>query len=170
MTHSPWRHVIKTAAFVAMALGATSSYAQEQSDPEAPQGPVWIATCSNQANPDALTCSMSQTLNVASSGQRLLAVTIQPDAETPSVLLSLPHGLNFANGVGVRTDDGEEERFAFTTADASGTYARVPLTRDFLAAMRAANTLRLNVVGVGGREVNFEVSLAGFSKTYDLLR
>lgn len=170
MTHSFWRNAITGAALVAMASVATATVAQEETEAEAPQGPVWLATCSNQNNPDVLACSMSQTLNVASSGQRLLAVTVQPDAEAPNVLLSLPHGLNFANGVGVRTDDGEEERFAFTTADATGTYARVPLTRDLLSAMRAANTLSLNVVGVGGREVNFEVSLSGFSKTYDLLR
>lgn len=170
MTHSPWLNASIGAVLVAMVSVATISAAQDQTEAEAPQGPVWIASCNNQANPDVLTCSMSQTLNVASSGQRLLAVTVQPDAEVPNVLLSLPHGLNFANGVGVRTDEGEEERFAFTTADATGTYARVPLTDDFLSALRAANTLRLNVVGVGGREVNFEVSLAGFSKTYDLLK
>lgn len=170
MTHTLWRNAFTGAALAAMITMTGTAMAQDEAETETPEGPVWLATCTNQANPDELTCTMSQTLTVSSSGQRLLAVTIQPGGDAPSLLLALPHGLNFGSGVGVRTDDGEEARFDFTTADATNTYARVPLTRDLLSAMRAANTLRLNVVGVGGRAVNFEVSLAGFSKTYDLLK
>lgn len=169
MMQTLWRKALTGTAAVAMMTMALAAAAQEPSESEAPEGPTWLATCNNQTTPDALTCSMSQTLTVAGSGQRLLAVTVQPGGEAPSVLLALPHGLNFGSGVGVRTDDGEEARFDFTTADATNTYARIPLSQTLLSAMRAANTLRLNVVGVGGRAINFEVSLAGFSKTYDLI-
>lgn len=163
MTNIMWRAALSGAAIF---LVAGMALAQE----EETEGPTWLASCSNQVDPETLSCSMTQSLNVASSGQRLLAVTVNPGGENANILLSLPHGLSFASGVGFATDDGAEERFEFTTADATGTYARVPLTGARLYALRAANVLKLNVVGIGGREVNFEVSLAGFSKTYDLLK
>lgn len=165
MTKTPWLTVTTSAMVFAL---MAPSIAQEQTN-TTQEGPTWLAACSNQTDPETLTCTMSQTLTVSESGQRLLSVTVQPSDQEPSILLTMPHGLSFSEGVGFATDDGAEERFDFTTADTAGTYARVPLTGDRLAALRAANTLRLNVIGVGGREVNFEVSLAGFSRTYDLL-
>ena len=168
MIKTTWRSALSGAAILLWT--ASSGMAQEATQEVENEGPVWLATCNNQADPETLMCSMTQRLTVASSGQQLLAVTVQPGGEAPSILLSLPHGLSFSSGVGFATDSGTEERFEFTTADATGTYARVPLTADRLSTLRAANTLRINVVGVAGRDVNFEVSLAGFSKTYDLLK
>lgn len=46
----------------------------------------------------------------------------------------------------------------------------IPLTRDLLWAMRAANTLGLNVVSVADRAVHLEVALSGLSKTYDRIK
>lgn len=158
-----------TASALVMAM-TTSTLGQDGADAAETPSPLWLVSCSNQASPEKLVCSMTQSLTVTGTGQRVLAVTVQTGGDAPSLLLSLPHGLRFRDGVGFALDDGEEARFEFTTSDSSGSFARVPLTDTRLAKMKAASILKLHVVGVGGRDVNVEVSLDGFAQTYELLK
>lgn len=152
---------------VMMAVLLEPAWSQTEETAE-PAGPNWTATCTNQADPDKLACTINQTITVTQTGQRLISMSLQSGQENPSLLISLPHGLRLQSGLGFSVDKGAVELFEFTTSDATGVYARVPLTADRLASLRAGNTIKIGVTGNGGRALNFELSLAGFSATYDL--
>lgn len=132
----------------------------------------WIVTCSNRATPERLSCAMSQVVTVAngSSRQRVISAVIRQQEENPEVLITLPHGLNLLEGVRFAIDEASPQRFDIHAADSNGSYVRIPLTKDRVSNMKKGNILTLGVVARGGRNLNLQLSLDGFTQAYDLMK
>lgn len=131
--------------------------------------PDWIAACSNEVAVNAMRCTVSHTVTVAETGRALVTITLHSDAESQTLHLRLPHGLDLNYGVGVAVDAGAAERFGFTTSDASGVYAAVPFAETLRNSLIAGSVLKIDAVGARGRSINIEVSLEGFSEALSLL-
>lgn len=170
MRRTPGRLLLAMGVVPWVPMIAILSSAQGQTQAQ-PQGatPNWIVNCSNQASPDKLNCTMSQTIQTADTRQRVLAATISGGSGSRILVLALPHGLDLPSGVVLGVDTGKTEKFPINTSDANAAYARIPLSAEILLAMKAGSKINLQATGALGRTINLELSLDGFSKAYDLM-
>ncbi|MEM8540304.1 MAG: invasion associated locus B family protein [Pseudomonadota bacterium] len=159
------------ALFIAASLIALPALAQTQSsEPNNNSGPKWLVNCSNQTDPLALTCSMSQSLLQANTGQRIITATIFKNAQGAySLRLQLPHGLDLKKGVTLAIDNGAATSYTIDTADASGSYTLIPLDNAIIDAMKAGNIGAIGISNISGNNINLEISLNGFSSSFALL-
>ena len=144
-------------------------YANNQTVSE-PRKPVWSVDCNNHTSPDQLTCLMQQTVFAGKTNRRIFSATIRKVRDKHLLILALPHGLNLLEGVKVSIDSGEAKTYPIHTADINGAYANIVLTDDMSDSMRAGNILSLNVMASSANAIELQLSLAGFSAAYDLLR
>lgn len=118
-------------------------------------------------------CAMSQTQVQKDSGQRALALELEPlsGGGVAGGTLSLPFGLALDAGVTLQVDDTPAGRILrFRTCLPAG--CMVPLSFDAaqLTAMRGGATLKVRAVGaLDGAEVLLPVSLQGFGPALDRL-
>lgn len=149
------------------ALAQTQTGAQQQ--PGQANATRWIVSCTNQASPNKLACTMSQTIQLADTGQRIVTATITGNDVNSELVLALPHGLDLPSGVVLGIDDGKTGNFPINTSDANAAYSRVPLSAEILAAMKVGGKVKLRVKGALGRAINLELSLDGFAKAHELM-
>ena len=154
----------------AIAQTATAEKPAEQKTK--PPLPRWIVASSNRATPANLACVMTQTISTTSGNnrRRILLASIRKQSENESIVFTLPHGLNFKNGVGFAIDDEKSVRSDFQSADTNGSYASIPLTAERLKALKSGNLMKVIITGSNGRNINIELTLNGFTQAYDLMK
>jgi Invasion protein B, involved in pathogenesis len=139
----------------------------------APQAPLWLASCSNQAQPDQLQCEFSQSLVLSQGNQRQRVATasfnrVAGKPETNAVFI-LPHGVSLPNPVKVLVDDKEVGTLTWQTCDANGCYASALVDKVWLQAMRAGKKLTAALKARDGSDLAFSFELNGFAKTEAML-
>lgn len=152
------------------AIGALALMNSVGNDAAAQQqaGPAWLVTCDNRENAKQLNCTMVQVLSNAQTAQRVLSARIANEQGGERLYLSLPHGLDLPSGVSLSIDGGPASKVEIKTADANGSYASLKLGSDLVSAMKAGNTLAVDMVAVNGQPTKLELSLAGFNDAYAL--
>lgn len=155
----------------AMLFATTPVHAQSTDQATANAGPAWLVSCSNRANPKALTCTMAQSVFFQKQPrQRIVKANILRHAKGGFIMrLQLPHGLDLTHGVSLTIDEGKPAQHPIRTADANGAYSPIPLDDRMLAAMKAGSILVVGVRGSNGNEINLQMSLAGFSDAFGLM-
>lgn len=136
-----------------------------------PAPPLWLMSCSNQANPEELLCEFSQSLVVAQGNQRLATASFSRVAGqgATEAIMSVPVGVALAEGVAVKVDTREVARLAYDSCDGQGCHATGPVEDGWLQAMRAGNQLTLTVKGRDGADIDLNFQLSGFSKAEAML-
>lgn len=134
-----------------------------------PKLPQWIVNCSNGNTESAFRCQMQQTLFIASTGQRVLAVTIEKQGSAYRATMLLPHGIDLSKSVVWSIDDGEKSQLSVASADQNGSYFGFDLTKAAIEAMSSGNTLRVETKPLSGEELKIELSLSGFAKAFGIL-
>lgn len=115
---------------------------------------------------------MEQTLVVSASGQRLLAMKLvrnPSDRDQIVATLSLPHSILLDVGVTFWVDDGPKSVATISHADAAGSYATFPLDQKLSDALRKGKVFRISAKSLDGEDFVFDLSLDGFSATYDIM-
>ena len=160
-------------AAAALALLATGAHAQEQTQAQQqPEQtlPNWRVICTNNADAGELGCSMSQTVFVENTNQRIVAMELILGDDGPIAVFALPHGLDLQAGVTILFDEAEEgETFPINTADQNGALAQVSVSDELLESMRNGLLMTVQVANTSGQRLNLQMSLVGFSRSYDLL-
>jgi len=131
----------------------------------------WQVACVSQNS--AKRCVMSQQQADPKSGQRVLAMEIVTEKEGITTgTLVLPFGLALEPGVSIKVDEGESpESLRFRTCLPAGCVARLELSEDRLAGMRAGTTLNVTVTPLeSDLPVAFAVSLNGFAAALDRMK
>ncbi len=128
----------------------------------------WAVQCGEDPKTKRKFCRMQQSLRFKKTGQRLLAVVIQPQIIEPkiAILLSLPHGLYLPAGAAFKIDDGKETRMIIETCDVEGCYASGGLSDKQVAAMKKGNKLRVAFMANNKKPINIPVDLSGFTAAY----
>lgn len=134
-----------------------------------PATPKWNVNCNNSADPTRLDCTVSQIILQNGTGPRIIASSIFTSGNTHTMVLSLPHGIDLTSGVDVTVDQGPTQNFLIQTADANGAYSRFTLTPELISAMRTGSILIIDITGATQNAVRMEMSLAGFSTSFDLI-
>ena len=160
-------------AAAALALLANGAHAQEQAEAQQPEQtlPNWRVICNNNADAGELGCSMSQTVFVENTRQRIVAMEMFISDDGPIAVFALPHGLDIPSGVTILFDEAEEgETFPINTANQNGAIAQISLSDEMIESMRGGALLTVQVANTSGQRLNLQMSLVGFSRSYDLLQ
>ena len=114
---------------------------------------------------------MSQTVFVENTNQRIVAMELILDEDSPVAVFALPHGLDLQAGVTILFDEEEEgETFPINTADQNGALAQVSVSDGLLESMRNGLLMTVQVANTSGQRLNLQMSLVGVSRSYDLLK
>jgi invasion protein IalB len=168
-----WQTASAMAALSAMLTAGALAQSDSKADGTAgAKAPAWTVTCSNANAQAKLRCAMQQNLFVAASGQRIMSMTLERDAQDASRVqaqLMLPHGINLADGVAVWVDEGEKKTVPISHADANGAYAVFEFDRALATAFGQGSVFRVATRPLGGQDLIIELDLAGFSAAYAIL-
>lgn len=167
--------LIRTAPLAASLLGAaalaTPAVGQEV---VTETNGAWQVVCSEQ-NRDV--CAMRQ-IGKGAEGNDVLAVTIRAlDGVTadngqpvPAAIdIVTPLGVALRAGVRVRVDGGEERGAPFEVCIQSGCLVRSPMSEDFLNEMKRGSNAAVTVVSTQQGEVTVNISLNGFTKSFNTI-
>lgn len=168
----PRHHLVL--ALVLAGLLATPATAQQV---QAPQGgakparnnePAWATRCLAPERGAVLTCVMEQRL-LNQGGQLVAAVIVRVsgDDPQPELAMQLPLGIDLAQGVRMRIDQGAEEQLAVRTCESSGCYLEIVLPEELLGKLKAGQTLTLELKPMEGEAVRLPFTLAGFTAAYN---
>ena len=149
-------------AFAVYLLGnASISQAQDNS-----QG-AWRVECAGDGK--TLECRAVQQLINRENKQLVAQLTarIVPDSKAPDLTIQLPLGLNLAEPVQLKVDNGPVEKLPVQTCKPAGCLATMPLNDKFLAAMRSGSVLKITMQDSNKRSLTFDVPLLGFGLALD---
>jgi len=143
----------------------TPSGAQDAAAPAPAATPAqgWAVNCSAPAGQADLVCTLTQTLVVKDSGQRVLTAVLMRRDGKYLLNLGLPHGLNLPKGVDLWIDDAKRTNHPILTADQKGSYATVTLDDGWLAALKKGRLLNVGVFAFNGNEIILQLTLDGFT-------
>jgi len=129
----------------------------------------WAVQCGEDSKTGEKFCRMQQSLRFKKTGQRLLAVVIQPQTIEPkiAILLSLPYGLYLPAGTAFKIDDGEENRMVIETCDAEGCYATGGISEKQVEAMKKGKKLLIGFQASSKKPITVPISLTGFTAAFN---
>lgn len=127
----------------------------------------WSVNC-RPRDAGGMSCSMVQNIVVAKTKQRLLTVTIQPQAKAGAyaLVLFLPHGLYLPAGVRLEIDGKNSQKLVIQTCNAKGCYAGGPIAAKILGALKSGGMLKVSFAAANRKVINVPVSLAGFTAAF----
>lgn len=153
-------------ALILLPMLATTGAAQSTEE----EGNVanWLVSCNNQQNQDALSCSISQNIVNRQSNQRIALLQVGRSDGDDVLEVHVPFGVDISKGLRVSVDGTDIARVLYTTANATGLMARIPMSKQVLGAMTAGRLGTLYVQNVQGQPLEIQVKLSGFTKAYGL--
>lgn len=128
---------------------------------------AWRVECTGDGK--TLECRAVQQL-VSQENKQLvvqLSARIAPDTKAPALALQLPLGINLAEPIQIKVDDGTAEKLPVQTCTAAGCFVTLPLKDPLLATMRTGKTLRITVYDATKRAITIELPLLGFGLAFD---
>ncbi len=164
---------LRAALAPALALAVISPLAPAQERPASPAQavPNWLVNCTNTGADGALQCSMSQSVVLTATGERLLSVTIQKPGEQddPTMMVTLPHGLFLPAGVQMSVDSEARDPLEVQTCEAAGCYAGLRIESALLVALRTGSELTFVIKDLQKRDITLALTLDGFADAYATL-
>ena len=105
------------------------------------------------------------------SGQRVLqlAVGYPAESETAVAVLTLPLGVSLPPGIGLRIDDGPEQRLEIERCEQAGCRAYFAVEGELLASLKRGLTTYVTFHVPPRKPVTLEVSLRGFTAGFNAL-
>ncbi len=136
-----------------------------------PSQPEWVKFCGKEPGSNVEVCSTTRDF-VSDQGQPVLAVAIYDVRGGPQpqkmVRFLLPVGLFLPPGIRIAVDQGQPVSGRYAICIQNGCFAEVTGVKDdVLNSMKRGTNLNVSVQNPGGREVTFQIPLAGFGKSYD---
>jgi invasion protein IalB len=162
------RRAAKGMAFAA-GVAAFAGGAAAQNQPAQPgQDNAWIKICNTdpQANKDI--CLITQELRT-DAGQFLASIAIRetPGETRKALLLSVPVGMVIKPGVQLQIDGGQATKVDYSICFPNACYAEQGIDQGFVGKMKSGGKLRLTTYNQQGKQVNFDLTLIGFTSAYD---
>lgn len=165
-------------AAIAMIFGAGPVFAQEpvlggEADPAAAAPTAqWSGRCVSDGRQSGAECTMIERAFVGNNRQVVGSVSLRfpPDGAGPSLLVSAPLGIYLGAGIGFNIDGAGAQQLDLQTCDRNGCYASGPVSPETLAAMQNGQKLNIVFQSMNKQAVTLEMSLVGFTATYQKLK
>jgi invasion protein IalB len=128
---------------------------------------AWRVECSGDGK--TLECRAVQQMLQQETRQVVahFAVRMPSDAKTPVMMIQLPLGLNLAEPIQMKVDNGAADKYPIQTCTATGCFAGMPLNDKLVASMRSGQLLRLAFQDSNKRPITLDVPLLGFGLALD---
>jgi invasion protein IalB len=128
---------------------------------------AWRVECSGDGK--TLDCRAVQQMIQQDTRQIVahFAVRVPSDTKTPVMMIQLPLGLNLAEPIQMKVDNGAPDKYPIQTCTATGCFAGMPLNDKLLAAMRSGQLLRLAFQDSNKRPITVDLPLLGFGLALD---
>lgn len=157
----------------APAAPAPAASAPAAPAPAAPASP-WIKVCNKNPKTNQEICVVTQELR-AETGQPIAVVTLQLGQEPGKYGLGIvvPVGFVLPPGIALNVDGAKQGAAQYTICLPPANnqppvcLAQAPVDENFVTALKKGNKLQLVVVTPQNKQIPIELSLAGFSKTFD---
>jgi invasion protein IalB len=135
-----------------------------------PSQTEWTKVCGKDPSNNAEICYTTRDF-VSDQGQPVLAAAVY-DMKGPNgtkvVRFLMPLGLLLRPGIRFAVDQGTPNAGVYTVCFPNGCFAETPNLKDeVVAAMKKGTNINVSVQNQVGREVTFQVPLAGFGKAFD---
>jgi invasion protein IalB len=152
----------------ALAQDAAKPAPQQQAQPQASQSPQpdWVKLCSeNPANKQQV-CVVTRERRAA-TGQLLAAVSVREMADKKILVAAVPPGMLLRPGLQVQVDGGEATKAGYSICFPNLCFAEAEINADYIARLKKGTQLVVTTLNQQGKPVNFDISLAGFTSSYD---
>lgn len=174
MLSGPIGHSCRLATLAAvLALGAVPASAQQQAQP-APAASGDQATGVTQPDWEKV-CGKVKDQQECHIGRKRLAATGQPIAQflviergdKKLVQIAVPPVALIQPGVQIKIDDGEATGVKYVVCTPGECLALGEIQDDFIAKLKKGGKLIISMLNPQGKAVGFDISLVGFTATYD---
>jgi invasion protein IalB len=145
---------------------SSHAIAQNATQGERPPQPEWQKLCNENPKTKEVICVTTRQL-LATTGQVLSSVMIQEKKDSRKLLVAVPPGMLIRQGLNVKIDGASEKAVTYSICVPNLCFGDVDITPDYVAAMKKGSELVVTATNQRGRQLNFNVSLAGFTKSYD---
>lgn len=141
-----------------------TSNAQEAADGPEP----WTKICTTHKKSKKEICLISQEIRSA-SGQFLASVAIREiDGDKGrTALISVPPGMLLQPGIRFKVDDNEDHEVKYGICFQKYCYSELPIKKAIIDEMKGGNNLTVTTFSQQGKAIGFELTLSGFTATYD---
>lgn len=163
------------AAVLALALicSATVSVAEDTAGaagtpPEASSSPQVFSDWQVSCDASQL-CRISQTVAQPATARAILQARIFK-GDDPTLLVSFPLGILLSPGWRYRIDGRAETILPFEICDTSGCHAGIKLTPELISALKRGNRVQITFFDAAQTAVEPVLSLAGFTKAWEILK
>ena len=170
MMHSGYVSALRNLLFAAMVAVPVAASGQEA---EAPTDSRWIKVCGQDEATKSQRCNISFVL-VAQTGSLIASFSIQPLPDNKvAVGAFVPLGYVIPAGVQLAVDGETKAQAQYTicvppsSEGPGGCAVRADLGPEFIDALRKGNNLHIVLANTAGQAIPIEMTLVGFSKTYD---
>ena len=128
---------------------------------------AWIHRCAEE---DKSRCEIAQRLSETESGKRVVEVIISDVKDDNGMhrgVIILPLGVAFQTGFNLQVDDGQTYNFNVSHCLPNGCFAPLSFPNELISEMKKGEKATLKMHTFQGQAVNVDLSLIGFTKTFD---
>ncbi|MEM8665085.1 MAG: invasion associated locus B family protein [Pseudomonadota bacterium] len=145
-----------------VAGGATSAAAQN------PNEDPWVKLCNTDPNAQKQVCLITQELRT-DSGQFLASVAIRetPGEARKTMIASIPVGMLIQPGVQLQIDGSKPDVARYSICFPNACYAELAIDAGYINRLKAGGKLQVTSINQQGKQVRFDMTLIGFTSTYD---
>ncbi len=159
-------HAGRAILAVLLVLLSGQAFAQTATQGERPPQPDWRKLCSENPKTKEVVCVTTRQL-LATTGQVLAAVTIQEKKDSKMLLVAVPPAMLIRQGLVVKVDGGSEQAVSFSICLPNLCFGDIKITDEYIAAMKRGQNIVITATNQRAKQLNFGVSLAGFTASYD---
>ncbi|MHA1188880.1 MAG: invasion associated locus B family protein [Alphaproteobacteria bacterium] len=128
--------------------------------------PGWVKQCSTNPQTSEEVCVITRERR-ANTGQLLAAVSIREVGDKKVLVTAVPPGMLLRPGLQVQIDGSEPAKVAYSICFPNLCFAETEINAEFVASLKRGNNLVVTTLNQQAKPVNFDVSLSGFTKSYD---
>jgi invasion protein IalB len=139
---------------------------QAEGQQGAGQQPDWVKLCSQNPQNNQQVCVVTRERR-AVTGQLLAAVSVREVGDKKVLVTAVPPGMLLRPGLQVQIDGANATKVDYTICFPNLCFAEAEIKPDYVSAMKRGSTLVVTTLNQQAKPVNFDISLAGFTKSYD---
>jgi invasion protein IalB len=129
-------------------------------------GPEWVKLCSENPENNQQICVVSRERRAA-TGQLLAAVSIREVEDKKFLVAAVPPGMLLRPGLQVQIDGAKPTGLHYSICFPNLCFAESEINAEFVGAMKKGSQLVITTLNQQAKPVNFDLSLKGFTASYD---
>ena len=165
---APAGSIAAATAALAVLAGLTAASSQSAPAPAPENAPAaWRVECSGDGK--MLECCALQQVFHRETRQLLVSLQVRPaaDGKSGAMIVQLPLGVNVAEPVLLKVDNGAPEKQSIQTCTNVGCFIVMTVADKFLAAMRTGGEIKITVQDANKKPIEMGLPLLGFGIAFD---